>query len=493
MQTINLIENQAYYKGNIAGNWIGAVGGNTPQEVAATKAYIEKIFTNTNIVKGCVNRFVDSMVSDAPLIELKPVGKVKKSVVDASQADMNTLIISLNQMANMLSDKSSNLIRDWTLKALVEGKAWLRLFLPKHYRNNKNPYMKMSAEVVSDSSVEVENDDEGAPISLTYTIDNSDLTKMRWERQVLDPDSGILTVESYSSEQKLKDRTPDASQTLDLGNNWALIPLSFDSPITETVKRQQDNIGMLLTMSNRLAVTAGFAERYLINALPLGEEVKQPDGTFAFQPTPNASLTLGASIVNYVQGVPKGLQNEDVTNPEVYIKEPSSCEALLKQLQVLIEALYQEFSQLHILSNNQGTISAQSRLQQRQDFSNKVKDYAKTLEPALGSFYKAALMLFGIVSGNNNYGAFDVVAKLKISSIVLTPEEHNAIREDFLNQLIPHETALSELGYDNPLELIARIEEEQVNKNYSLPYETQPKFNLKDAVDAEKLMGKIEI
>lgn len=67
-------------------------------------------------------------------------------------------------------------------------------------------------------------------------------------------------------------------------------------------------------------------------------------------------------------------------------------------------------------------------------------------------------MLFGIVSGNNNYSAFDVVANLKISSIVLTPEEHNAIREDFLNQLIPHETALTELGYDNPLELIAKIE-----------------------------------
>lgn len=486
MQTINLQENQAYYQGNIAGNWIGAVGGNNPQEIAATKAYIEKIFTNTNIVKGCVNRFVDSMVSDAPLIELKPVGKVKKSVVDASQAELNTLAISLNQMANMLSDKSSNLIRDWVLKALVEGKAWIRLFMPKRYRNNPNPYMRISAEIVSDSAVEIERDDEGAPISLTYTIDNSDLTKVRWERQVLAPDSGILTVEFYSSQQNLNDRHPDASQTLDLGNNWALIPLSFDSPITDTVKRQQDNIGMLLTMSNRLAVTAGFAERYLINALPLGEEVRQPDGTFAFKPTPNASLTLGASVVNYIQGVPKGLQNEDVTNPEVYIKEPSSCEALLKQLQVLIEALYQEFSQLHILSNNQGTISAQSRLQQRQDFSNKVKDYAKTLEPALGSFYKAALMLFGIVSGNNNYGAFDVVAELNISSIVITPEEHNAIREDFLHQLIPHETALTELGYDNPLELIGKIQLEQNEKNFTQPFDSQPRPSLRELADIEK-------
>ncbi len=242
---------------------------------------------------------------------------------------------------------------------------------------------------------------------------------------------------------------------------------------------------MLLTLSNRLAVTAGFAERYLINALPVGEEVQQADGSFVFKPTPNASITLGASTVNYINGLPTGLNNEGVANPGVYIKEPSSCESLLKQLQILIEALYQEFSQLHILSNNQGTISAQSRLQQRQDFSNKVKDYAKNLEPALGSFYKAALMLFGIVSGNSNYKDFDVVAELKISSIVLTPEEHNAIREDFLNQLIPYETALVQLGFDNPLELIAKIEQEQINKNYTLPYDPLPRKDLKAVVDAQ--------
>lgn len=233
--------------------------------------------------------------------------------------------------------------------------------------------MKLCAEVVSDSAVEVERDEENAPISLIYTINDSNQKLIKYERQVLNPDTGVLTIESYSDQQSLNDRKPEASQTLDLAHNWALIPLAFDSPITDTAKKIQDNIGMLLTLSNRLAVTAGFAERYILNALPLGQEILQPDDSFAFQATPNASITLGASQVNYINGLPTGLNNEGVANPGVYIKEPSSCESLLKQLQVLIEALYQEFSQLHILSSNEGTISAQSRLQQRQDFSNRVR------------------------------------------------------------------------------------------------------------------------
>lgn len=481
----NLLDNQNYYTGDIAAGWIGSLGGNSPQEIAATKTYVEKIFCSTNIIKACVDRYVESLVSQAPFLNLKPLGKVNKALVDASQVELDTLAISLNQMANMLSDKNTNLVKDWVLKALVEGKSWIRLFMPKRYRSNPNPFMRICAEIVSDDSVEIEKDEEGSPISLIHTISNDTQTKTRWERQVLNPDTGILTIESYNSQQSLEDRKPESSSTLDLGNNFALIPLRFNSLLTDTVKRIQDNCALLLTVSNRLAISSGFSERYLLNALPVGEEVKQADGSYAFEATPNASLTLGASTINYINGVPKGANDEDVTTPSVYIKEPSSAESLLKHLEVLTELLYAEFSQLHVLSSNEGTISSQSRLQMRHDFSNKVSDLASTLAPALGAMYKATLMLFGIVSGNPNYKLFDVVCELKLNAVVLTEQEHAEIREDWATGLIPHETALVMLNHDNPKELIAQINQETLEKSFVQPYEPLERFDRNKVTAAE--------
>lgn len=64
-------------------------------------------------------------------------------------------------------------------------------------------------------------------------------------------------------------------------------------------------------------------------------------------------------------------------------------------------------------------------------------------------------MLFGIVSGNSNDRAFDVLAELKTSSVVLLAEEKAEIRQSVLDLIIPHETALVQLGYDNPKRIIA--------------------------------------
>lgn len=449
-------ENIDYYTDEHIKYWIGSRPDDKDPYKEKVWREIKRVFVSANFVKECIDRHVEALIGNFPEIKLKSSTESQPTaLIEAGEKEISKW---LSQMFRSASTQEScedmNPIIQALTRMCVLGKGYLRLFARSRYKNSEDFYKKVSLHAPDKSQVRMFYDDEGTLEAIEYLFADRKI-----ERQELDPVTGVLTFKIYRDEgDKEKGITIDQYE-LDLNHNWTIVELKAPALITKSIKSLQNAINLDLTMLARNVVQAGFLERLLLNAQTPGEFIESESGNLEFIPDPGG-YTAGPGTTAVVTGIPIGdnpNNPENYTTPSVVFRDPVDVTTFEKTLNTYVPRMYHEFGQGHLLSAGDGAISGVSRIQLSMDFSNKLKRQIETVENSLEMVFYTALLMLAHHSGRvEQYKKVEAVVELSLQDHLLTPEEHQQIREDFTAGIMSHETTLQLLDVGDPTAEIER-------------------------------------
>jgi hypothetical protein len=237
--------------------------------------------------------------------------------------------------------------------------------------------------------------------------------------------------------------------------------------ITEGVRRQQQSLDFGSSMLNRTMETAGFAERYVINAEPQGWWSESDDGTAIRVQTFDDGVTrylhaeprtLGASVTTELVGVATDEAGGRAT-PSVTIKEPTDPSFAITAVQARRADILHECKQAHVLGNSEAVISGYSRQQARADFENDLHGLRPALEGALRAVIEGAVAtalamtsdaeLRAAGVGRDFLARFRVVVTCHVDAGPLAPDERAQTLAELAAGTLSKRRALLLLGTED--------------------------------------------
>ena len=472
-------ENWDLYNGEHFKYWVGSFPSEKHPNREKLIAELKKAFVFANLVKEVANRHVDALISEAPDITAKPRNAPTTDAITEGEETTDPVAYDAeNTIREWLETQTTLTISDYdddvnpltqaVVKMVVGGKGYLRLFSRKRYQKSPNLNQRVSLHCPENSAIAMVYDDEGSLEAIEYLFDNGKI-----ERQVLDPETGILNFTIYDSrEAQLSDRpsTIEPPYSLDLNYNWSIFALNATPIITDSVITLQNSINLVLTMLGRNVVTAGFLERLLLNAQSPGSFKEDAQGDLQFVADPNGFST-GAGSVGWVSGLPIGdpRNPEGYTTPEAVFREPVAVDSFEKSLEIFTRRLYHETGQGHILTQGDGSISGVSRIQLSQDFRSTIRRHCQAVESILNNMFYSAIMMLSHLDGEktDKFKSVTITTKLRLSDHLASPEEIAQIRDNFTAGIMSHPTTLGLLGIDDvqvELDMLAEEKEAKMTE-----------------------------
>lgn len=453
-------ENWDLYEGEHFNYWAGTMPATDDPNRDIILRELQRAFISANLIRETINRHVDALLGKEPTYILSPVNAEEPE----ESPQFRATHLSLSKWLHIVASSGSQDIEDDTnpiLKAvtrmLVSGKGYLRLFSRKRFEKSPDPFKKISVHSPDNGQIEMIYDDEGSLEAIEYVFSDG-----RVERQEMDAETGVLTFYILQT----KGAPTDNAETfqLDLNYNWTIIEISCPTMITPSIKQQQAAVNLILTMMGRNIVQAGFLERLILNAQLPGRYSENADGDLAFSPDP-AGWQTGAGVTNFISGLPLGdpRSPEGYTNPSAVFRDPVAVTTFIESLEAYLVRIYTEMGQGHILQQGDGALNGVSRIQLAHDFNNILNRQVTIIETALSNLYYTALSMLSFVGSplNAKPRSFVVFVKLNISAHLLTPEEHNQIREDYKAGIVSQYSTLAKLNVDDIEEEIGRLEVER--------------------------------
>jgi hypothetical protein len=310
----------------------------------------------------------------------------------------------------------------------------------------------------------------------TYLFDRAEYGELWW----VDGDTGRTVVRQF--------RDGPATQTeLDLGGRLPFTQMTAKVLITEAVRQQQARQNFFESVLVRVGETAGFAERYTLNAKPTGvwmpvppsdgpalETIEQEGKTWYLHPMPRS---LGASITTDLYGV----QDTDIQGsrhtltPGVVFKEPTDPTYAITAAEHARHTILRQCKQGHIEQLAERQLSGVSRLQARSDFVSDANHAKEQASAMLRDLFEVVLAYAAQMS----FELGDFLARYRASVTMyvspgpLTAEERTAITGQVKDGTLSLETALQHLGADNPEAEAARIRTSPEGQRAALLQQTQ--------------------
>lgn len=465
-----------YYEGDHFLYWSKSFGLNlSVEERDIVLSQLREIFVSANYIKECIDRHVDALVGKNPTYDVTSlndpvedpdtdveVESESNTLLKEAHKDLSSWVEFVYENCLLSLDDTQHLhpIAKCVTDAVVLGEGFLRIYQPNRYKNSKKIYNRIYLDAPDKDLVTFNADIEGMIESIDFRIKDKII-----ERQTLDPESGLLSF-VYLDSATLEELVDDLYQpfSLDLGGNWTIYRFKAPSLVTESIRRQQNAINLVLTLAARNEIQTGFLERVLLNA-QLPGTFKTINGKKEFVPDKDGFRT-GADVTAYVQGIPLGDPNKPTgfTNPQVSYRPPVDVKSFIDSLSLFSARLYHEFGQAHILAGDDGSLNGVSRIQLRQDFERQLTHHIGTIERAISATYTSALRMLGIMRSSANYANLQVKVELQLASSLLTSEESRIYSEDFKANLISHRTALEKKGYNNPEQIMEELALESQEK-----------------------------
>ncbi len=444
--------------GNHFKTWVGPKIPATVPQAAEKMAEIERIFMSANLVAECVGNWKDGLISEDFVWYLKGTDGQRidtkagaNQSAAAAELQLQRWLDWVEQQAIAADPTSTNFQQtdpwsEFVLSLGVTGQGNLRLWQPRRYENDPDPIHRIHLHSPKTGSVAVERDDDGFVESITYTYGES-----KKEIQTLN-EQGRVVVQTVnaSGEQEAEDLE------IDTGGRWTIQQVTSPSLLTKPIKQKQNAINHSLTMKLRNQELSGFRERTFLNAQSPGEWVDDPKapGGQRFVPS-NEPMERGPGYDNYVYGVPTGdSSSSSYTNPQVHESQPISVATFKEGIEIDRVLMYLEFKQGHLLSQGDGGLSGESRIQMRQGFELYLKGFKRRIESAIANILNIVLKILG-------YEGFEVVVELRITTGKLTSDERQIIISEYQAGLMSRATAMAMLGSTDPDSELQLIEEEQ--------------------------------
>ncbi len=428
-----------YYKGAHWQFWIGpTVPPNQPDKLAL----LQRVFQSANVLAECVDNWRDGLISQPFRWQLKDQ-QGQRVEATAAEVQLQRWLDWVSQQAIATGSEHSDPWDEFVLSLGVTGEGNLRLWQPSRFANDPDPVHRIHLHSPQTGSVEAKRGADGFLDALSYRYGTG-----KQETQIFNLE-GLLQV-------------TDGAEILqiDTGGRWLIQQLKSPSLLTESVKKLQNSINHGLTMKLRNQELSGFRERVFLNSQPPGEWVRDANGQERFVP---GVMQRGPGIDQFVSGLPDG---EGYSGATVHESEPIAIATLRESIELDIRLLYRQFRQSYRLQAAEGTLSGESRIQQRQEFELFLRGWKRKIEAAIANILNIVLKLLG-------YGELEVVVDLQITTGKLSGEERQAVIAEYQAGLISKATAISLLGSvsDVDAELALMAEEVQAATR---PPTTQP-------------------
>lgn len=455
-----LLANVDYYEGNhfISPTtqqlyWIGVLPPGASPLDRYTFGEIQRLFTSHNKIKECVNRHIDSLISIRP--SFTTALKSLNSLITDWIEDIYTQAMTMN--TNSLLDPLTKGVKD----ACVSEVGYWRLFERTEFTD---PVKRLGIHSPDAHRVKMEYGDTGLLKAIVYQMFDD-----KFERQELDYKTGLTTFYYYKNEADFaKEIYIGTPKTIDLNYGFTIIQYKRQSLITEPIKSLQNGINLNLTMMLNATSNAGFLERIITNALPPGEFIEDGFGGWKFVPSPQGYVS-GAGAAPIIQGLPIGNPGnpDGYTNPGVTFRPPVDTKTFTEANYHLIDLIYYEFNQAHMMSAGDGAVAGVSRIQVKADFLAMINRDKSVLTDIFNQLAAAAMHLLLTFEGKSTAPLKKpkaVQTIINISNDSLLPEEVTAISSLYTAGIQSHRTTLEQLGCKDVDRELARIKEERLGQ-----------------------------
>jgi hypothetical protein len=275
------------------------------------------------------------------------------------------------------------------------------------------------------------------------------------------------------------DKGSEVAEPCLLNGHLPIYQLEAKSLVTTSVCQAQRAINLSGTMLTRNNNLAGSRERLAIGVQPPGEwtETVGDDGVVTRTFVPREMAT-GPATMNFLSA--QALFDEEglvksLANPNIIFTDPVPIETFVGTSAHWRKVIYAKAKMLHLLMSDDATASGRSRIEARKEFHASLNESKQIADAAGKWMIEVALGIAAHFIGSP--GAFvnaSAVFESQISTIELTPEEIQQIRDDYEAGIIDLKTVLELRGFKNVDEIMERLEEEDdpaVKKAQVMPNE----------------------
>lgn len=256
----------------------------------------------------------------------------------------------------------------------------------------------------------------------------------------------------------------EAEQThiLPLGGDLLVYEMTMRALITPQIKSLQRSGNKNKTMWSRNQNLAGFLERTILNAeLPgewsYNEETQKDEFTpHPYKTGPGAMTALIGIEIEDKEG------NKSLTRPDIIYRDPVSVETFVETDDRWHMRILQEAHQAHYAIAGDAVASAESRRTAMADYIVDLKRTAGKVEKAAVWMAKAILAISAYLAGEpGKFEVLEINAKANIYPGPLTADMIRVLGDLKEKGIYSTERTMSEVGVDDPLAEIKKIEQER--------------------------------
>lgn len=478
--------------------WMGPLGSATATPSAAVLAQIKRQFTPVDVINEVLDRCANALVKREPDVQLVALDAAT-AAADKQNAEHG------NDPPQEVTDTLKALAAWWDRVKLWEatrqavrrsrwsGRGSLRLWLPPAELDevpapngegtvsaiptglsidDALTHLQLSSLLPDAAGIYIDPVTQERAALVLSEDQNGNLFGEIWRTVTRETDKQKVTVVRVVRED-VDAALPEVYE-LAIGGVLPVAEMSADVLITDPVRRQQAQLNFANSIIGRVLETAGFPERYTINAAAEGVWTKTPPANADVRLTRiDASnetwylvavpRTLGAGVTTDLVGIEltQADGSKSMTTPSVQFKDPTDPQFAITGADNARATILQTCHQGHVIDTRISNTSADAVQEHRADFEDDLVNVQPAVEGMLRDLLTAVLRfaaLMGTVGQPSILDKYRVAVTLRVDPGPLTPTEQQAIVTAQQAGVISRATALSRLGVEDVEAEIERLD-----------------------------------
>lgn len=465
--------------------WVGPDGGSDAVWKSRVKAAVQRSFTPVGAIEEALGRMANALLKKEPDVDIVPIEAPEEGSEEEERLEAEAK--ALKEVLTTWWDRKKlwRRAREAVIRSRWAGRGSLRTWIaPGHLSVREVEEGEGSSPSVTTlpSGLELQEaldrvqiaapapdvaavytDEETQDRVAIFLYEEGDGTEAA-ELWYVEDERTVLRVVSEGEEEVFR---------VDLGGRLPIVEMEADLLITEPVRAQQAQLDFLNTLHGRVAESAGFPERYTLNAEPTGIwldyppaegpalEVDERDGeTWYLHP---AARELGAMVTTDLVGlITDSGDAEKRATPGVVFRDPTDPDYAIRSISHAKRQLLGECKQGHIGLDSTREASGEAYQQARADYEDDLDGVRGPLEGMLRDLLEVVLAwaeAMGARSGESGgiLERFRVVVNLNVKSGRTSPQEQQQNNANMKSGTVSQETAMALNGVEDVDAEIKRI------------------------------------
>ena len=472
------IVNRILYDGDHWGNglfWMGPMPIEPSKGLSEIHEEIRKIFCSRNVIAEVINRKVDGLLSREPMKVFNRKDKITEE---------NPITSEQSTLAEKFTDhmfewwKKRNcleILKEAVGRSYLGEKAVLRLYVPQgllddvvnedgstgkaFIAESLEEALDMihievaypgTASIITDKSTQMK---AGVFQDLTDNSDYVELTYLNESRETVIRSIGHISgIDDSIPEKSAASDEMGTEFAYNIGGRLTMYEINLPTLITEQIRENNLAINLAKTMQNRNVITGGFVERIILDAMPPGRWVKDPDdpdkGVYEVGP-----FKVGPGSTNFYMSAEYRDEEGKITlgKPQVYFRDPSPPGTFIDSKRDCYQDILEEVGQPHVLISGDATSSGVAREQAAAVFRATLLDDKGEVDAAVEWLMETPMAWAeSLTTQTNTFETLSAKAECFVNTGSLSAAERQEDRADVKEGLLSRKRAMARNGVDNP-------------------------------------------